>query len=158
MVATQINIKHLRWLSIFCQKKKYIYIHIALSDPGSMQFSHIIKMCGKLSMLVSIRGEKVMKWRKTVGQICPIVVVAFKTFSPGLENNKTSECGSKSFPRMMTYILYVENCQSYILTHSCLPIAGRLFYNVRKPHGARVLECNIYMLEYSPWWLSHQKN
>ena len=80
-------------------------------------------MRGKLSefncnvLLVSNRGEKVMKWRKTVGQICPIVFLAFQTFSPGLENNKTSKCGSESFPRMMTYILCVENCQSYILTH-----------------------------------------
>ena len=44
---------------------------------------------------------------------------------------------------MVTYILCVENCQRYILTHSCLPIAGRLFYNVRKFHGPRIWECNI---------------
>ena len=87
-------------------------------------------MCGKLicnAWMVSNCGEKVMKWRKTMGQICPIVFLAFQTFSPGLEKNKTSMCGSESFPRMVTYILCVENCQNYILTHSCLPIQGRLF-------------------------------
>ena len=103
-------------------------------------------MCGKLSelhckaTLVSNRGEKVMKWRKTLG---PIVFLAIQTFSPGMENKEPSKCGSESFPRMMTYILCVENCQSYILPQSCLPITGRLFYNVRKFWGPRILECNI---------------
>jgi hypothetical protein len=79
-------------------------------------------MCGKLpelhcnALLVSNRGEKVMKQRKTMGKICPIVFLAFQTFSPGLEKNKTSKCGFKSFPHMVTYILCVENCQNYILT------------------------------------------
>ena len=44
---------------------------------------------------------------------------------------------------VLTYILYVENCQSYILTHSCLPIAGRLFYNVKTFHGPGISECNL---------------
>ena len=101
-------------------------------------------MCGKLSelhcqaTLVFNRGEKVMKWRKTVGQICPIVFLAFETFSPGLENNKTSKWCSENFPCRMTYILCVENCQTYILTHSYLPIVGKLFYNVGKFNGPRI--------------------
>ena len=104
---------------------------------------------GKLSelhynaLLVSNRGEKVMKRRKTMGQICPIVFRAFQTFSPRLENNESSKCGSENFPRMVTYILCVENCQNNILTHSCLPIAGTLFYNVRHFHAPRIWECNI---------------
>ena len=108
-----------------------------------------IIMCGKLSelhckaTLVSNSGEKVMKWRKTVRQTCPIVFLAFQTFSQGLENNKTSKCCSESFPRMVTYF-YVCGKLSYLhLTHSCLPMAGRLFYNVRKCHGPRISECNI---------------
>ena len=59
-----------------------------------------------------ISGRRSWNGEKTVGQICPIVFLAFQTFSPGLENNKTSKCDSKSFPRMVTYILFVENCQS----------------------------------------------
>ena len=55
------------------------------------------------ALLVSNRGGKVMKWRKTVGQICPIVFLAFQTFSPGMENNKISKCDSESFPCMVTY-------------------------------------------------------
>ena len=48
--------------------------------------------------LVSNHGEKAIKLRKTVGQILPIVFLAFQTFSPELENKETSKYGSKSFP------------------------------------------------------------
>ena len=148
---------------------------VALSDPGSIQFSYIMEQSPRNwkktmrqsevliivhahnidhyvlkllklhfdASLVSNHGENVMKWWKTVGQICPIVFLAFKTFSSGLENNKTSKCDSESFPTMVTYILCVENCQSYILTHNCIPIPGRLFYNVRKSHGPRIWEWNL---------------
>ena len=44
---------------------------------------------------------------------------------------------------MVIYILCVENFQNKMLTHSCLPISGRLFFNVRKLHGPRISECNI---------------
>ena len=109
-------------------------------------------MRGKMSelhcnaALVSNRGENVMNWRNTVGKISPIVFLAFQTFSPGLENSETSKCDSESFPGMVTYILCMENCQSYILTHSCLPIAGRLFYNVTKFHGPMISEWNLTIL------------
>ena len=51
----------------------------------------------------------------------------------------------------------VENCQNYILTHSCLPIARRLFYNVRKFHGPRIWECNTIYYTTSPSykWIEH---
>ena len=94
-------------------------------------------------LLVSNCGEKVMKRRKIMEQICPITFLACLTFSPGLENNQALKWCSDSFPPMMTYILCVENCQNYILIHSCLPIAGRLFQDVWKFHGHRITECNI---------------
>ena len=53
-----------------------------------------------------------MKWRQTVGQICPIVFLAFQTFSPGLDNNETSKCGYESFPSIVKYVLFVKNCQN----------------------------------------------
>ena len=87
-------------------------------------------MCGKLSKLhckatlVSNRGEKVIK------------------LLHGIREQQESKCGSERVPRMMTYMLCVENCQSYMMTQSCLPIAGRLFYIVRKFHGPRISECN----------------
>ena len=65
--------------------------------------------------VVSNRGEKVMKSRKIIGQICPIALLAFWTFSPRLENNQTSKCGSDSFQCMVTYTLCVKSCQNYIL-------------------------------------------
>ena len=67
----------------------------------------------------------------------------FRTVSPGLGSNYASKCSSASFPRMVTYILCVENCQNYILTHSCLPIPGRLLKNVKTIHGLRISEWNL---------------
>ena len=101
-------------------------------------------MHGKLSelhsnaLLVSNCGEKVIRWRKTVGKIRPSVFLAFQTFFSGLENKETSKFGSESFLPIVTYFWCVENCQCYILTHSCLSIAGRLFYIVKKFHEPRI--------------------
>ena len=65
-----------------------------VSKCSSNNFPHkfFLTMCGKLlelhfkPKLVSNRGEKVMKWKTTVWQICLIVFLAFQTFSPGLDN------------------------------------------------------------------------
>ena len=90
-------------------------------------------MRGKLSelhfdvLLFSDCGEKVQTPWQTKGQICPIVFSTFYDFSPRLENKDTVQISSDSFPRLVTYILCVENCRNYILMHSCLPSAGRLF-------------------------------
>ena len=47
---------------------------------------------------LQLRGEgHKIEREKTVGQICPIVFLAFQTFSSGLENKETSTCGSESF-------------------------------------------------------------
>ena len=72
-------------------------------------------MRGKLSelhcnvLLVFNLCQKVMKSRKTVGQICPIVFLTFFKLSPLDWRTKKSKYGSESFPRMVTYILCVEN-------------------------------------------------
>ena len=71
--------------------------------------------------------EKVRKARKTLGQICPIVVLHFMSFSPQLETNDALQCSSDMFPHMVMYIFLRENCQNYISKHNCLPIPGRLF-------------------------------
>ena len=93
--------------------------------------------------LFSNSGEKVWKARKTMGEIWPTVFLHFMIFSLRLETNDTLQCSSDSLPHMVINILFVENCQNYILTHRCLPIAGSLFYNVRKLHGPRIRESNI---------------
>ena len=87
----------------------------------------------------SIQGRKFEKQ----SNFCPVVFLAFQTFSPGLEKNKATKFGSENFPRTVTFILYVEKCQNHILMHSCLPIPGRPFQNVRKLHGLRISEWNI---------------
>ena len=111
--------------------------------PQTKYTSPCVEHCPELhcnALLVSNFAEKVMKWRKTVGQIGPIVFLAFHAFSPVLENNETSKCGSESFPRIWHIFCVWKNCPSYLLTHSCLPIVGRLFYNLRKIHGPRIWE------------------
>ena len=75
----------------------------------------------------------------------PIIEKSPRDRETTVRQNVASKCGFESFPRMMTHILCVENCQSYILTHSFLPIAGRLFYNMRKFHGPKISECNLYV-------------
>ena len=89
--------------------------------------------CFGFSPIPGKRFEKQVK-------LCPIVFLAFQTFSSGLEKNKARKCGSENFPRTVTYILCVEKCQNHILIHSCLPIPGRPFPNVTKLHGLRISE------------------
>ena len=52
-----------------------IYHRVWKTDKTTLQ-------CIKL--VVFNRGEMFLKWRKTVGQNCPFVFLAFQTFSPGL--------------------------------------------------------------------------
>ena len=63
--------------------------------------------------------------------------------SPRDWRKKATKCGSLNFPRNVTYILCVGECQNHILMHSCLPIPGRPFQNVKKLHGLRISEGNI---------------
>ena len=64
--------------------------------------------------LFSNPGEKVLKTRKTMGQICPTLFLHLFTFSPPLEIDDALQCSSDNFPRIVMYILCVENCQNYI--------------------------------------------
>ena len=63
------------------------------------------------------------------------------------------QCSSGSFSHMVIYILCVENCQNYIWVHRCLPILGRLLYNVRKLHRPRTWECNLPIWVQRAEWL-----
>ena len=116
---------------------------ICVSTCSSNSFPHtkyMSTMRGKSSeshldvSLFSNPQEKVWKARKTLGPICSTV---FMTFFPQLETNDALLCSSDSFPCMVMYILCVKNCPNYIWTHSCLTIAGRLFYNVTQFHWPR---------------------
>ena len=75
-----------------------------------------------------------------MGQICPTVFLHFMKFSLQLETNGALQCSADSFPHTVIYIyiLCVENYQNYMLTQSCVPIGGRLLYNVRILHGPRI--------------------
>ena len=85
-----------------------------------------VNICEKLSeshfdvLLFSNPGDSVWKAKKTMGQICPTLFLHLMTLSPRLENKNVFQCSSDSLPCMVIYILCVENCWNYILTHSCL--------------------------------------
>ena len=84
-----------------------------------------------------ILGRRFEKQGKLWGRFVPqFFFFHFMTFSP--------QCRSDSFTHMVMYILCVKNCQNYISTHSCLPIAGRLFNIVIKLHGPRQREVKAY--------------
>ena len=47
-----------------------------------------------------------------------------RTFPCGLENNHACKRISDNFPGMMTYVLFLENCQKSIYMHGCSSIHG----------------------------------
>ena len=90
-----------------------------------------------------IPGKRFEKQGKLWDRFVPQFFHHFMTFSPWLETNVALQCSSDSFSHMLIYILCLENCQNYISMHSCLPIVGRLFYNMRKLHWSRIWEFNL---------------
>ena len=74
------------------------------------------------------------------------IFLLFRAFSLLLKNKDTDTninifC---SFPHMVTYMLWVENCWNYIFMSCCFPIAGRLSSNVWKLHITRILNVTIF--------------
>ena len=114
-----------------------------------------VTICEKLSeshfdvSLFSNPGDSVWKARKTMGQICTTLFLHLMTLSPRLENNNALQCSSDSLPCMVIYILCVENCWNYILTHSCLhsKVFSTIWLNFFMKNGD-VWPCFIVH-----WWL-----
>ena len=107
--------------------------------------NHTLMFC--CSPIPGRRFEKKGKlWDRFVPQIL---------FFPFPSNWRPTLLCNVDLTHMVMYILCVKNCQNYILTHSCLPIAEILFYNVRKMHEPRISECNVSVLpqeiQFLPW-------
>ena len=51
-----------------------------------------------------------------------------RAFPHGLENNHACKWISDNFPRMLTYILFLENCLKSICLHDCSPIHVELSF------------------------------
>ena len=116
------------------------------SFPHTKYMSQCVKNSQNHTLMLRFSPISGRRFEKQ-GKLWDKVFLAFQTFSLGLEKNKASKCSSESFPHTVTYILCVENCQNHILTHSCFPIPGRPFQNVRKLHGLRISEWNIYRFQ-----------
>ena len=61
-------------------------------------------------VVLQLRGEghKKRERKKTMGQICPLVFLVFRTFSMQLEKKQTSKCSSNSLPGMVKNMLCME--------------------------------------------------
>ena len=67
----------------------------------------------------------------------------FSNLLPGIGEQWNIKVWFWEFSTHSGIYLCVKNYQSYICSHSCLPIPGRLFYNGRTIHGPRIWECNV---------------
>ena len=74
--------------------------------------------------LFSNPGDKVQIHIKSTGQICPVVLHLFWTFSPGFENNHKFKCWSSIFPTIL-----LENCQNNISVYGGSSIQGKKSYS-----------------------------
>ena len=63
--------------------------------------------------------------------------------SPGLENSRTLERISDSFPGTLTYMLFLENCWNSAPMCSFSPIQGTMSWLVLKFHVTRIWELDI---------------
>ena len=55
-----------------------------------------------------------------------------RTFPHGLENNHTCKWISGNFPRILMYILFLENCLKSIWKHGCSPIHVESYFSSLK--------------------------
>ena len=67
---------------------------------------------------------------KSREQICPILLVRKRTIPCRLEKNHACKWISDNFPGMLTYVLFLENCQKSVCMHGCSPIHEEKFLRV----------------------------
>ena len=58
-------------------------------------------------------------------QICSLLSMNVRTFSPGLENNDTLKFQSDNFPRTLANVVMLDDFQNNILMCGCSPIQER---------------------------------
>ena len=66
-----------------------------------------------------------------------------RILSPGLENPRTLERNSDSFPGTLTYMMFLENCWNSAPMCSFSPIQGTMSWLVLKFHVTRLWEFDI---------------
>ena len=99
------------------------------------QHNHICQDCWKLPdqnlnvWFFSNPGDKVNILVKSTGQICPIVLPLFWTFSPVFVINHTFKRWSGIFPTIWTYMNMLENCLNKHSVYGCSLIQGTKFYS-----------------------------
>ena len=93
--------------------------------PTTFQLNLICQGCWKIVgltfnvSLFSNQREKVLILVESRGQMCPIVFLLLRTFSPRLENNNTLKCWFDNFPTTLTYVVKLENYLKNISMYGC---------------------------------------
>ena len=70
-------------------------------------------------------GEKILNLVESRGQICVLAFILFRTFYPGLENNRTLKWISDNFPVTLTYVVLLKFFWILISMYGSSPIYGR---------------------------------
>jgi hypothetical protein len=60
------------------------------------------------------------------------IPTVIRTFPHGLENNHACKWFSDNFPRMLTYMLFLENCLKSVCMHGCSPIHVESYFSSLK--------------------------
>ena len=111
------------------------------------QFSNIttyVSCVAKLSKLLfteslfSNPGDKVLKSRKIMGQICPVLSTRIRTLSPGLENNDSVKSSFDNFATQLTYLVKLENYRKNNPMYRFFPIHWTSFQFMLKFDVVRI--------------------
>ena len=122
------------------------------------QFSNLItyfRVVGKLLdwyfnvLLFSNAREKVLILVETRGKICLIVLLLYRTFSPGLTNNHTLKFWSDNFSTTRTYVVKLEYCRNNLSMNVVLQSKGidsNSCFNFMKPGSQSATYSSLFLL------------
>ena len=133
---------HLDW-------RKIIHLNVDLTFSNLITYFRVV---GSLLdwyfnvLLFSNAREKVLILVETRGKICLIVLLLYRTFSPGLTNNHTLKFWSDNFSTTRIYVVKLEYCRNNLSMNVCSLIQGNRFKFLFKLYEARISECNLLIL------------
>ena len=107
-----------------------VYIDLLLrkfSNNTTYVSCKIITKLHFIESLFSNPGDKVLIFVESMGQICPIVFLLFRTLCPGMEKTNSLKYRFDNIATQLTYVLLLENCRNNNSMYSCSPIQGKSF-------------------------------
>ena len=106
--------------------------HLTLNNPlkirSSVLYLRGVPLCNT-NQFTTLQYSEVYFLSERRGHICCTlrsglheIPTVIRTFSHGLKNNHAYKWTFDNFPVMLTYELFLENCQKSICMHGCSPI------------------------------------